>query len=91
MLLRARAIETQCFVIAAAQAGRHNEKRESWGHSLVVDPWGRIIARLEDPKAVGIAVVDLDFGEQQDIRARMPVAEHRLTGRQNLGWRRPWI
>lgn len=44
VLLRARAIESQCYVIAAAQAGRHNEKRESYGHSLVVDPWGKVLA-----------------------------------------------
>lgn len=44
MLLRARAIESQCYVIAAAQAGKHNEKRESYGHSLVVDPWGKVLA-----------------------------------------------
>lgn len=42
-LLRARAIETQCFVVAAAQCGKHNEKRSSFGHSLVVDPWGEVI------------------------------------------------
>ncbi len=43
-LLRARAIETQSYVIAAAQVGSHNEKRRSWGHSMIVDPWGRIVA-----------------------------------------------
>ena len=43
-LLKARAIETQCYVIAAAQSGKHNEKRSSYGHSLVIDPWGKIIA-----------------------------------------------
>ena len=45
MLLRARAIECQCYVIAAAQAGRHNEKRESYGHSLIIDPWGEVVGR----------------------------------------------
>lgn len=45
MLLRARAIETQCYVVAAAQAGRHNEKRESYGHSLIIDPWGVVVGR----------------------------------------------
>ena len=48
VLLRARAIESQCYVIAAAQAGRHNEKRESYGHSLVVDPWGKVLADAGD-------------------------------------------
>jgi predicted amidohydrolase len=46
ILLRARAIETQCYVIAAAQAGKHNEKRESYGDSIIIDPWGTVIARL---------------------------------------------
>jgi predicted amidohydrolase len=53
VLLRARAIECQCFVIAAAQAGVHNEKRESYGHALIIDPWGEVIGRLEDPQETG--------------------------------------
>lgn len=71
----------QCYVIAAAQAGRHNEKRESYGRSLIVDPWGEVVGRLEDPIATGIAVADIDLGKLASIRARMPVAEHRLLGR----------
>ena len=81
MLLRARAIETQCYVIAAAQAGRHNDKRESYGHSLITDPWGRVVARLPDPHATGIALADLDLGALAHVRARMPVGEHRAEGR----------
>ena len=50
-LLRCRAIETQCFVVAAAQAGQHNEKRTSYGHALIVDPWGTIVA---EGKGVGV-------------------------------------
>lgn len=53
ILLRARAIECQSYVIAAAQAGVHNERRESYGHALIVDPWGEVIGRLEDPVATG--------------------------------------
>ena len=53
LLLRARAVETQCYVIAAAQAGKHNENRESWGHSLVVDPWGTVIAHLDSMDDTG--------------------------------------
>lgn len=86
LLLRARAVETQCFVIAAAQAGKHNEKRESYGHSLIVDPWGGIIGRLEDPHATGIAVAQLDFQGMAKIRERMPIKEHREQGRTCLGW-----
>ncbi|CAI9091504.1 OLC1v1026557C3 [Oldenlandia corymbosa var. corymbosa] len=48
ILLRARAIETQCYVIAAAQAGKHNEKRESYGDTLIIDPWGTVVGRLPD-------------------------------------------
>jgi len=53
LLLRARAVECQAYVIAAAQAGKHNEKRESYGHSLIVDPWGVVVGRLDDPQATG--------------------------------------
>jgi predicted amidohydrolase len=56
LLLRARAVECQAFVIAAAQAGQHNEKRESYGHSLIIDPWGTVIGRLEDPVATGVCL-----------------------------------
>ncbi|CAK0752414.1 hypothetical protein CVIRNUC_002144 [Coccomyxa viridis] len=86
LLLRARAVETQCFVIAAAQAERHNEKRESYGHSLIIDPWGDIIGRLEDPHATGIAVAKLDFQRMRSIRERMPIESHRQQGRKCLGW-----
>ena len=75
-LLRARAIETQCFVIGAAQAGWHNAKRETWGHSLIADPWGRILAeRLE--ATPGLAIAELNGAEQREIRARMPLLQHR--------------
>jgi predicted amidohydrolase len=54
LLLRARAVECQAYVIAAAQAGKHNEKRESYGHSLLVDPWGTVVGRLDDPLSTGV-------------------------------------
>lgn len=47
-MLRCRAIETQCYVIAAGQTGKHNEKRSSYGHSMVIDPWGAIIAQCSE-------------------------------------------
>lgn len=65
-LLRARAIENQCFVIAAAQWGHHNDKIQTYGHSLVVDPWGDILLDLEDGVKVG--VVNLDFSKIDLIR-----------------------
>lgn len=71
----------QCYVIAAAQAGRHNERRESYGHSLIIDPWGEVVGRLDDPLATGIAVAEIDFAKLASIRQRMPVAEHRRLGR----------
>lgn len=85
VLLRARAIETQSYVIAAAQAGRHNEKRESFGHAIVVDPWGSIVAALSDPLATGIAVAEIDAAKLDSIRTRMPIKEHREAGRAALG------
>jgi deaminated glutathione amidase len=81
LLLRARAVETQCYVIAAAQAGRHNEKRESWGQSLIIDPWGKVVGQLPDRTQTGIAVVDLDMEHLEGIRRKMPIAEHRKHGR----------
>ena len=65
-LLRARAIENQCFVIAAAQWGVHNEKIQTFGHSLVVDPWGDVLLDLTEGEKVG--VVDLDFERINFIR-----------------------
>jgi len=71
----------QAFMIAAAQAGRHNASRESYGHAIIVDPWGNIIARLDDPHETGIAVADLDIAEMKAIRERIPINEHRALGR----------
>ena len=78
----ARAIENQCYVIAAAQYGRHNEKRESYGHSLVVDPWGVIVADAggvdkECKPAPTIVTCDVDLDMVASVRERMPVQEHR--------------
>jgi len=72
-LLRARAIENQCYVIAAGQGGRHNEKRETWGHSMIIDPWGTILAQVE--MGEGVAVAEIDHELIKDIRQRMPIAE----------------
>uniref|UniRef100_M8CGE0 Nitrilase-like protein n=1 Tax=Aegilops tauschii TaxID=37682 RepID=M8CGE0_AEGTA len=77
ILLRARAIETQCYVIAAAQAGKHNEKRESYGDSIIIDPWGTVIARLPDRLSTGFAVADIDLSKVEAVRSKMPISEHR--------------
>lgn len=74
-LLRARAIENQCFVLAPAQCGRHSADRASYGRSLVVDPWGIVLAQAGDqPCAI---VAELDFGELASIRERVPALTHR--------------
>jgi len=82
-LLRARAIETQTYVIAAAQVGAHNEKRSSYGHSIVISPWGEIIAELggdDDKKERGdawepeITLAEIDFESPKKIRSEMPLA-----------------
>ncbi|XP_056298807.1 deaminated glutathione amidase [Pseudoliparis swirei] len=76
VLLRARAIETQCFVLAAAQVGRHGEKRRSYGHALAVDPWGEVLADCggEEP---GVALVEIDPEKVRSTRRSMPVQQHR--------------
>jgi predicted amidohydrolase len=83
LLLRARAVENQCFVVAPAQTGVHGASgRSSYGHSLIVDPWGDVLAERAD--GVGLALADLDFTRQDDVRARLPVLAHRrpeLTAR----------
>merc|ERR1740123_1679355 len=75
LLLRARAIEAQCYVIAAAQTGQHNEKRSSYGHSLIVDPWGTVIAQVGEGVGVATAPIDLDY--LASVRRNMPVQQHR--------------
>lgn len=78
LLLRARAVENQCYVIAPAQIGFHNEKRQSYGHAMVVDPWGKVLAECEDNvNRVQCKAVTVDVGELTAIRQRMPCFEHR--------------
>jgi predicted amidohydrolase len=81
ILLRARAIESQCHVLAAAQVGRHNGKRESYGHALAVNPWGDIVAdaALESPT---IIICEIDLEQMADIRLRMPIQQHREAAQQ---------
>ena len=73
-LLRARAIENQCYLVAAAQGGRHSPTRETWGHSMIIDPWGEILAELAT--GPGIAVAEMDPELLSQVRKRMPVADH---------------
>lgn len=75
VLLRARAIESQCYVVAAAQTGRNHEGRASYGHSLVVDPWGTVVAQRGEGPGLCYAEIDLEF--LQRVRREIPVQEHR--------------
>jgi predicted amidohydrolase len=77
VLLRARAIENQCYVLAAAQIGDHEPGRTCYGRSMVVDPWGTVL--VQAPDEVGVTVVDLDLDRLATIRAELPsLANRRL-------------
>lgn len=77
-LLRARAIENQCYVIAPAQIGFHNAKRQSYGHAMIVDPWGKVLAECDDNvNDVQCKTVTIDTAELIAIRKRMPCFDHR--------------
>ncbi|QIK77940.1 carbon-nitrogen hydrolase family protein [Sphingomonas piscis] len=75
ILLRGRAIEAGLFVVAAAQAGQHEDGRVTYGHSLVVDPWGDLL--LDMDQKVGVAFADVDLQRIADVRSRLPALTHR--------------
>ena len=75
VLLRARAIEAGLFVVAAAQSGRHEDGRTTYGHSLVVDPWGELLLDMGDGSGVGFA--DIELSRITDVRGRVPALSHR--------------
>lgn len=74
VLNRARAIENGCFVLAAAQGGKHENGRETFGHSLIIDPWGRILA--EGGTEPGVVMAEIEIGEVSKARARIPSLQH---------------
>ena len=76
ILLRARAIENQCYVLAVAQGGKHENGRETHGNSMLIDPWGIILDRL--PKGPGVVVGDVDHARIADVRASLPALKHRV-------------
>jgi predicted amidohydrolase len=76
VLLRARAIEAGAFVVAAAQVGRHEDGRATYGHSLVVDPWGRVLLDMGGD-APGLGFADLDLAAVDEVRSRLPAIRHR--------------
>jgi predicted amidohydrolase len=75
VLMRARAIEAELFIVAAAQAGHHEDGRDTYGHSLVADPWGELV--LEMGGEPGLAFAEIDLARIADVRARIPVHQHR--------------
>ena len=75
VLLRARAIENLCYVVAANQGGQHVGGRETYGHSMVIDPWGKILSECE--QGTDIAVANIDLSQLEETRGKFPVAEHR--------------
>ena len=77
LLMRARAIDNACFVVAAAQCGHHADGRDTYGHSLVVGPWGDVL--LDMGETIGVAFCEIDPGQVTDVRARIPVIAHRRS------------
>jgi len=75
LLLRARAVENQCYVIAAAQGGVHPSGRRTWGHSLIADPWGEVLAVRAEGE--GVVMADVDPACLADVRGRLPALRHR--------------
>src|SRR5450432_231207 len=78
VLLRARAIENQAYVLAPAQFGHHGGDRRSWGHAMIVDPWGTVLAECGDH--AGFALASLDFDYQARVRESLPCLTHRKVG-----------
>ena len=75
VLVRARAIETQCFIVASDQGGLHSETRETWGGSMIVSPWGEVLQQL--PKGEGVVMADVDLTQAEQVRKSMPLGQHR--------------
>ena len=74
--LRARAVENLCYVIASDQGGQNTEARRTWGHSMIVDPWGDILCSLEE--GPGVACADIDLARAHELRQSFPALEHRV-------------
>ncbi len=75
LLLRARAVENQCYVLAPAQGGKHENGRRTWGHSLIVDPWGDVLALQAEGE--GVVLADVDAARLQVVRTQLPALAHR--------------
>ena len=75
LLLRARAVENQCYVVAPAQGGQHANGRRTWGHSMVIDPWGQVLSVLAEGE--GVVVADVDPARLTQVRQQLPALAHR--------------
>lgn len=88
-LLRARAIENLCYVVAPAQSGLHTSGRETYGDSLIVDYWGQVLSRLA--KGAGVITAEIDLASQAESRARFPALDNRRLGLAGAGAARPAV
>ena len=78
LLLRARAVENQCYVVAPAQGGTHENGRRTFGHSVVVDPWGEVLSlALDGAEGEGFAIADLSRERIEQVRVQLPALRHR--------------
>jgi nitrilase len=75
LLLRARAVENQCYVVAAAQGGHHQNGRRTWGHSMIVDPWGEVLALR--PEGEGVVLAEVSRERVDAVRMQLPALQHR--------------
>lgn len=74
-LLKTRAVENLCYVIASNQGGTHVNERETWGHSMIIDPWGKVLAKVD--KGPGVAIAEIDLDKQAELRNMFPALNHR--------------
>jgi nitrilase len=77
LLLRARAVENLAYVAAPAQGGRHGNGRRTWGHSMLVDPWGTVLAQ-RDEEGEGVVIADLSIERLAQVRQQLPALDHRV-------------
>jgi nitrilase len=75
LLMRARAVENQCYVLAPAQGGTHENGRRTWGHTMIVDPWGQVQAQRDEGE--GVVVAGLDAARLAQVRQQLPALRHR--------------
>lgn len=78
MFLRARAVENLCYVVGSNQGGNNTQNRATWGHSMIIDPWGNILCSLE--QGPGVACAELDLARVDELRRSFPALQHRVLG-----------